>query len=338
MKPPAPVPVVVIALVILAALSFIPVGADLVPEVFDPARVGGPGAVYSGAPVELSKYNPAPVVIEGESATIPLLFIHHSSGGQLFARKGQEVGDSCIYDSHPNGGGLRSRLRKLGYEIHEASYGSVIGQDTDLFHWLPKFRDQMDRVLRTKEQDETYPEGTGQGNRIVMFKSCYPNNHFVGEGEEPGDPRGPDLTLANAKATLAHLLPEFAKQPKVLFVYVTAPALAPVVPRDRAWKALAKLALGKPSNVERALEEAALARRFHDWARSREGWLKGYPLKNVVVFDYYDILTGRGRSNLSVFGSAAGRDSHPSSEGNRLAADAFVPFLNQAVRRLGMAR
>ena len=287
--------------------------------------------------MDLSNFSPAPLVAEGSPASMPLLFIHHSCGGQLFAPSGQEQGGDCIYDAHPNGGDLRAQLAKSGYEIHEASYGSVIGQDTDLFHWLPKFRDQMERVLTTKQQDETYDPGSTIRNRIVLFKSCFPNNHFVAEGQAPGDPKGPELTLANAKATLAALLPEFGKQPDVLFVYVTAPALAPVVSRDRAWKALAKLALGKPSHEARALAEAALARRFHDWARSPKGWLAGYEGKNVVVFDYYDVLTGAGRSNLSVYGSAGGRDSHPSSAGNRLAAEAFVPFLNRAARRAGLA-
>ena len=289
--------------------------------------------------MDLSNY--ASTAVASAGAPLRLLFIHHSCGGQLFAPSGAEQGESCIYGAHPNGGDLRGKLVENGYEIHEASYGSVIGQDTDLFHWLGKFRSQMPRILATTNQDETYPasqEGTAKRNQIVMFKSCYPNNHFIGEGTEPGDPKGPELTLANAKATLGALLPELAAQPDVLFVYVTAPALAPAIPTERAWKWLAKKALGKPTNEARALAEAALARRFHDWARSPKGWLEGYEGKNVVVFDYYDVLTGNGRSNLSVYGSVGGRDSHPSSEGNHLAAEAFVPFLNQAARRAGLAR
>ena len=55
-----------------------------------------------------------------------------------------------------------------------------------------------------------------------------------------------------------------------------------------------------------------------------------------MVFDYYDILTDHGQSNLSRYATWGGEDSHPSREGNKLAAQAFVPFLNQAVRRLGL--
>jgi hypothetical protein len=71
--------------------------------------------------------------------------------------------------------------------------------------------------------------------------------------------------------------------------------------------------------------------------KSPEGWLKGYPEKNVVVFDYYDVLTEGGASNLSRFASGDGRDSHPSAEGNQKAAAAFAPFINRAVRRAGLA-
>ncbi len=330
--------IAVSVLVALALLALLPVGPDLVPDAVKDAPEATPkNPRLQGAPVDLSSFSPAPVASKGEGEPLPLLFIHHSCGGQLFAPSGPEQGDACIYQAHPNGGDLRARLASNGYEIHEASYGSILGEDTDLFHWLPKFQSKMERVLTTKNQDETYAEGSGRKNRIVMFKSCYPNNHFVAEGQAPGDPKGPELTLANAKATLAALLPEFAKQPDVLFVYVTAPALARVIFKDRAWKAVAKLALGKPSNAERAVAEAALARRFHDWARAPEGWLKGYGGKNVVVFDYYDLLTGEGRPDFSIHGSAGRRDSHPSTEGNRLAAEAFVPFLNRAVRRLGLA-
>ncbi|MCP4800241.1 MAG: hypothetical protein GY893_09885, partial [bacterium] len=65
-----------------------------------------------------------------------LLFIHHSCGGQLMAEQGEKIGgasgsgERCIYDSHPNGGGLRSSLTTAGYEVHEASYESKLGQDT----------------------------------------------------------------------------------------------------------------------------------------------------------------------------------------------------------------
>jgi hypothetical protein len=45
-----------------------------------------------------------------------------------------------------------------------------------------------------------------------------------------------------------------------------------------------------------------------------------------VVFDYYDVLTGNGRSNWSIYPTGDGTDSHPSSDGNAKAAVEFVAF------------
>lgn len=266
-----------------------------------------------------------------EASKLDLLFIHHSCGGQLLAPAGPADGEQCIYRSHPNGGGLRPRLEAKGYVVHEASYGSAIGEDTDLFDWLPKFRDRMDAVLATSHQDERLP--AGRTNRIVVFKSCYPNNAFVSEGQRPGDPRGPALTYWNARATLAALLPELASRPDVLFVYVTAPPLAPKR-SEPLYLWLARKVGARPARVplERS---AALARRFDDWVTSPTGWLAGYRGTNVVVFDYYDVLTG-GASDVLAFPTGGGFDSHPAAEGNSRAAEQFLPFLDRAVRRAGL--
>ena len=83
---------------------------------------------------------------------------------------------------------------------------------------------------------------------------------------------------------------------------------------------------------------ARLAREFNNWLKGQDGWLNGSKLTNVVVFDYYDILTDHGVSDLSAYPTGNGDDSHPSCEGNEKAAEAFVPFLNRAVRRAGLSR
>jgi hypothetical protein len=264
---------------------------------------------------------------------VPMLFIHHSCGGQLLAAEGADKGDHCIYDSHPSGGGLRAELEHAGYVVHEASYGSAIGNDTDLFDWLPKFTQQMDRVLRVKKQDEMLPEG--QKNEVVVFKSCFPNNQFVGEGSSPGDAHGPQLTVWNARATLAALLPELAKRPETLFVYVTAPPIAPRPEKMPLWRVLARTIKGRREPAWTA-QQATWARELNDWVVSPTGWLSGYAQKNVVVFDYYGALTGDGKSNLLSYTTSDDSDSHPSAEGNRAAAAAFLPLLNRAVRRAGL--
>ncbi len=263
------------------------------------------------------------------------LFIHHSCGGQLLADKGEEKGEDWIYESHPNGGGLRRMLEANGYTVHEASYNSDIGDRTDIFDWPEKFGKKMDKILRCKLQDELMPEG--KRNDIVAFKSCFPNNDFKGIGSPPGNPNGPELTLWNAKAAYTKLLEEFEKYPGVLFVCVTAPPLSPYAGKVSALKYIIKSILGGGDPAEEIKRRANIAREFNNWLKGKDGWLKGYRLKNVVVFDYYDVLTEHGESNLSCYATEGGKDSHPSSEGNRKAAEEFVPFLNRAVRRAGLS-
>src|SRR5512140_2623692 len=171
---------------LLGAAALIAVGAGM----FFPVRAGL--AVSVPASVETS---PTFAEIEGANPgrRVPMLFIHHSCGGQLLAPEGPDKGDNCVYESHPSGGDLRAALTAAGYDVHEASYNSVIGNKTDLFDWAPKFSEQMDRVLRVKRQDELLPDG--QKNQVVVFKSCFPNNQLVGEGAAPGDAKGPALTV-----------------------------------------------------------------------------------------------------------------------------------------------
>ncbi len=260
---------------------------------------------------------------------VHILFIHHSCGGQLLADNGDQsfaapsLSSACIYVSHPNGGGLRSGLEATGYVINESSYGSQVGEDTDIHHWHAKFRDQMDRILKTKQQDELLPDG--QTNRVVVFKSCYPNNEFVGEGDEPGDPDSPKLTVANAKAAYNSLLPLFAKHPEVLFVAMTAPPRAE--PSNQSFKAKIKRMLkGAP-------KDAMYARQFNNWlATTESGWLADYTTGNVAVFDHYNILTNEGASDWAAYPTGDGLDSHPNASGNAKSAAAFQSFLTETLK------
>jgi hypothetical protein len=260
---------------------------------------------------------------------LDLLFIHHSTGGTLFAEPGERVGgergsgERCIYVSHPNGGGLRARLEQAGYHVHEASYESTVGDDTDFCHWRQKFANQMDRILVTDHQDETFAE-EGRTNDIVLFKSCFPNNKFESHGTEPGDPDDCTRTVANARAAYNALLPLFREQPDVLFVALTAPPMAEYKP------------VGMKQTIKSWFQDNSrggdLALEFNAWMTDREnGWLAGYDLPNVQVFDYYGVLSEGNEKGYSSYASRGGRDSHPSSDGNQNAADAFMPFIEAAV-------
>jgi len=254
-----------------------------------------------------------------------LLFIHHSCGGQLLADPGQDVGEDCIYTSHPNGGGLRRLLAQAGYAVHELSYNSRLGADTDIRHWRRKFTDHMTDLLRTDHQDRMYDDG--QTNDIVVFKSCYPNNGFVAAGDPPGDPDSSQRTVANAKAAYRSLLPEFGKQPATLFVAFTAPPLVEPPPGGL----LARFKAWLKGWLEDGNTSADLAREFNTWlADGQNGWLADYPESNVVVFDYYDILTDHGATDWAAYPSGNGCDSHPNQAGNQQAAGRFLELLQRS--------
>jgi hypothetical protein len=309
-----------VALMLLVAAAFYPI-AKPAPTSSQP--------MPTVPAIDLSGYSP-----DAPGRPVNLLFIHHSVGGQLMADQGPHVRGSKteIYPTHPNGGGLRRQLEADGYQVHEASYSSVVGEKTDLFDWLPKFRTQMGRVLATRHQDELLEQGS---NQVVMFKSCFPNSFFRPDKTRSGTPAGPVLTLSNAQATLLAVRTELAKHPETLFVYFTAPPLRAHDTREPLFKYVAKRLLGRETDDVEQLNAAATARAFNDWVKSRDGWLKGYAGRNIVVFDYYDVLTGH-QSNFLLYPSNGGRDDHPSAQGQRIAASEFVPFLNRAVRYAGI--
>ena len=217
------------------------------------------------------------------------------------------------------------------YIVHEASYGSVIGEETDVCHWNRKFRDHMGDILITRQQDEKFTDGTR--NRVVVFKSCFPNSWMTSEGKVPGDPDSCEKTTANYKAVYNNLLLYFRNQPDTLFVVLTAPPLVKpeLYTKGRILEVFKTIA-GRPDTVEKI---GRRARSFNNWLKDvKSGWLNGYDQNNVVVFDYYDILTDKGKSDWSAYPTRDGTDSHPNSEGQSRAARELVPFLNRAVDRM----
>lgn len=315
-------------LLVAGALFSIAIAIGLWPTGGGWAR-SAPKNVRTGRSMSLAEYDAAP-----PGRPLRLLFIHHSVGAELLADRGPDVRRGGLYHSHARGGGLRALLRENGYRVGEATYGSRIGEHTDLFDWLPKMRDHMDDVLRVDQQDRTLP--AGEVNDIVLFKSCFPNGRFVGRGRGPGNPAGPMLTLANARATLNALLPFFAAHPRTLFVYLTTPPLAPRIGREPLLKSIARELLGRRWGTAELQRSGRLARELNTWLTAEDGWLAGYEGNNVVVFDYWDILTGEGRSNLLVYHEGGGYDAHPSLEGQTRAAPRLVDTLNRAVRRAGL--
>ena len=132
------------------------------------------------------------------------------------------------------------------------------------------------------------------------------------------------------KAAYISLLPYFNKHPKTLFVAMTAPPI--VKPWMNRYKEKVLNIVGKgPEKV------GIRARLFNNWLKDTEsGWLSRYKQKNVVVFDYYDILTEKGQSNWTKFPTREGKNSHPNSEGNTKAATEFIGFINREVKDVDM--
>jgi hypothetical protein len=288
---------------------------------------------------EAAGLNPAP-----PAQPVRLIFIHHSSGENWLADwsggLGQALMDNNYYVSDTN----------YGWGPAADELGVPIGDATDTGHWWNWFlgpsRDAIwDALLAESEPHADYArlaENPGGPNRIVMFKSCFPNSAISGSPTDPPAAGGNPLegqwagsefqTVANDKRLYLDLLTFFESQPDTLFIAITAPPL---------------------EAGETSPEQAANARAFNRWLV--EDWLSGYPLANVGVFDFYNVLTTNGGSidendagadggnhhRYSAGGieyvtdqggdiSAYARegDSHPSPAGNQKATAEFVPLLN----------
>ena len=288
------------------------------------------------------------------AATVKLVFVHHSTGENWLA---------------DDNGRLGIALRDNNYFVSDTNYGwgppdedagsETIGDHTDMGHWHSWFsgphRDAYLAALYAESgQHASYARRAtdpGGPNRVVLFKSCFPNSHLGGSVDGPippiaqnpmrGEAAGSETyTVANAKGIYRQLLQYFATRPDRLFVVATAP------PLDAG---------------ETDANAAANARAFNDWLVDE--WLVGYPQRNVFVFDFYNVLTSNGGSNrknnpnvndlgwadgnhhrygggaiwhtrsvanhTSAYWSA-GHDSHPSVAGNLKATGELVPLLNVA--------
>jgi hypothetical protein len=282
--------------------------------------------------------------------TVKLIFIHHSCGGNWLK---------------DNNGRLGLALRENNYFVSDTNYGwgpvpndssYPIGSLTDIGHWWwwfrgPESTEIINAVHSESGRHTSYSRLTtdpGGKNRIVMFKSCFPNSELKGNPDDLVPPvetnplkglaAGSEChTVANAKGIYLDLLPCFQQYRDILFVVITAP---PVI---------------NP-------KYAGNARAFNQWLVN--DWLKDYPNKNVAVFDFYNVLTSNGGNvKTNDLGQATGNhhrwrinaiqhtvdtsggpydttaypmssnDDHPSRAGNQKATAEFVPLLNLAYDR-----
>jgi hypothetical protein len=271
------------------------------------------------------------------ASPVKLVFIHHSTG------------EAWLADGH---GGLGIALRDNHYFVSDTNYGwgpDGIGDRTDIGDWWSWFRGSssatyLSSLYTESDQHCGYSRlatDPGGPNEIVLFKSCFPNSQLSGpNGPIPAIADNPlkgrsgtgggDFTVANAKGVYLDLLKYFGAHPGRLFVAVVAPPVAsPDTPGGRA---------------------------LADWMVDH--WLQdsGYTTGNVLVFDFYNVLSSKTGSGANDAGLASGNhhrvwngavqhktddgadrlaypsgsDSHPNAAGDRKATAEFVPLLNAA--------
>lgn len=218
-----------------------------------------------------------------------LIFLHHSVG-QIWLTEGE----------------LKAALTARGISVHDATYGDEIGQETDVCHWLPKFQNDFDKILKFDRHPNIYYSG-GAENDIVMFKSCFPNSNIVGEGEGTGDPTDKTRTTANYRAVFENLVETFKKYPQKKFIYVTAP---PLVPAET-----------KPDMADRA-------RKFNNWLilEFLPQVKEAGELENFYVFDLFNVWAD-GDNYLKKEFRRREDDSHPNAAAGKAATKAFMRFL-----------
>lgn len=273
------------------------------------------------------------------AATVKLIFIHHSTG------------EGWLSDVL---GRLGITLTANNYFVSDTNYGwgpDAIGDLTDIGHWDnwflgPSSATYCSALYAESGNNSGYsrmPDDPGGDNEIIMFKSCFPNSSIYGNpgdaplakgldnpiyGQSAGDS---SYTVANVKGLYRDLLDYFQTQPSKLLILIVSPPLI---------------------QSATTASEAANARAVANWLVT--SWLSSYPLSNVKVFDYFNVLTSNGGSRTindagktngnhhrywnsaiqhiqTVAGSycAYGSgDSHPTAAGQKKATAEFVPLLN----------
>ena len=248
-----------------------------------------------------------------------LIFIHHSVGNNWLDNSLNAALVAKDYIDERN---------DMYYDIDIApdagrpdSLGPVSGDNTDMNHWISWFNNYLGNL-------KTFGCASGV-NKIIMFKSCYPNSDISLDGTEPGDPfYDADYTITNFKAIYRHpsgsgntytnggyaykpLEDIFAENPDTLFIAVTAPPLCNADTND--------------ANGHRA-------RTFNNWLKN--DWLTSYntahpTLKNVAVFDFFDYMAnaddaGTNPNRLKAIYGGSTDDSHPTAAGSAYATQVFA--------------
>lgn len=273
----------------------------------------------AGAGLKPSLAQASPLLQDGDenppARLVKLIFIHHSTG------------ENWLSDGYGN---LGQELAENNYYVSDTNYGwgpHGIGDRTDIPDWEEWFRSEntttyMEALYTEGEQHADYTRNLtdpGGENEIILFKSCFPNSNLEGNPQDSPSAEG-WLSVGHAKYVYNEILSYFGQHPDKLFVVITAPPLS-------------------------SRSNAANARAFNLWLLN--DWLveNNYPYANVVVFDFYNVLTGKDGhhtfedgqevhqiANKDTLNYPSG-DDHPSRKGSQKATDEFIPLLNYFYNR-----
>ena len=264
-------------------------------------------SIALSGPVRAQTDDPAP-----PAEPVKLIFIHHSCG------------ENWLSDGD---GDLGRTLGENNYFVSDTNYGwgpDSIGDATDYHNWIdwflgPQSPRYLDALYNESGQLSSYtrPIGDPGGeNRIIMFKSCFPNSALTGSPDDP-PADGEWFTVGHAKYVYNQLLDYFITRPDKLFIAITPPPLL------------------DPSTAENA-------RAFSRWLV--EDWLdeNDYPLNNVAVWDFHNVLTHPDNHHRWQNGAVeyiisngdgtlhydSNGDEHPNQAGNQKSTAEFVSMLN----------
>jgi len=243
---------------------------------------------------------------------IKLIFIHHSTG------------ENWLSDGN---GDLGVALGNNNYFVSDTNYGwgpNSIGDATDYHNWYdwfvgPESSIYLSALYNESGQNSSYARtlsDPGGENRIIVFKSCFPNSDLGGNPDDPPQD-GEWYTISHSKFVYNQLLDYFGTRPDKLFIAITPP---PLLNRDSAEN----------------------AREFSRWLV--DDWLveNNYPLDNVAVWDFHNMLTHPDNHHRFQGGSIdhtifngngtlyydSDGDEHPNQTGNQKATEEFVSMLN----------
>jgi len=295
-----------------------------------------------------------------------LVFIHHSVGDHWLNNSLNEALIAKPYIGKVNDTYYGTALSTSA--DRPDSLPSRVGDYTNMDHWIFWFNDYLEGVKSQNNPEgfvsnaitpverkitarypslapyfdivKSKPDAKGN-NKIIMFKSCFPNSDLYEDSTDKGDPFSGNRTIANNQAIFRHpdgpgntythngyeykpLEDIFAENPDTLFIFVTNPPLH-YAPNDA-------------TNDENARRN----REFNAWLKNE--WLDSYKaahpdVNNVAIFDFFDALAYPDDDAqypnrlMAEFGGDSG-DSHPNDAANLHATQVFATnaenFIDQA--------